>query len=243
MPNDLQLSELTSKTLPLLKTMTDFVDGTNVDEFLKPVGQHYQLLSQYAMGLNDSIIVDIGTWKGSSAVALSVNSSNTVYSFDILDQRGNRRTPFNVQYVIGDLLELLKYNPYKCNWGDLNEETLYQNWPMMRYWPILQKAKLIVVDVHNIETGNHDGVLEQKFYDLLVLVGFRGVAIFDDIHLTPETRKFWDGVTLEKMDITHLGHSDFGAGTGIVDFGKAPVVVPKWEKLTSANGRPYNHVD
>lgn len=232
-----------------LSNLLPYIDARDTDEFMKPSGQqHFRLLAWLSTKYSNATIFDIGTWHGSSAVALSLNPNNTVYSFNVQQERQCDKTPFNVAFQIQDLLELERYA--KTDFGDMSSIDKERYFPDMRTYRYLQYSPLVLVDVHNIETGNHDGVLEQKFYDLLVLVGFRGVAIFDDIHLTPETRKFWDGVTLEKMDVTHLGHSDFGAGTGIIFFDSQEVKTPKWKKLEpmnlgeiDANGRPKNWCD
>ena len=232
-----------------LSHLQPFVDARDEVEFMKPAGQqHYRLLAWFSTKYNGANIFDIGTWHGSSAIALSYSSNNVVYSYDIAAQRSNTKTPFNVAFQIQDLLELERYA--KTDLGDMSSIDKERYFPDMRTYRYLQYSPLVLIDVHNVETGNHDGVLEQQFYDLLVLVGFRGVAIFDDIHLTPETRKFWDGVTLEKMDVTHLGHGAWNAGTGIIFFDSQETKFPKWKKLESmnlgeidANGRPKNWCD
>ena len=57
------------------------IDAT---EFYGPPGeQHYRLLGELASKFNNSIIIDIGTHRGSSALALSSNPTNTIHSFDI----------------------------------------------------------------------------------------------------------------------------------------------------------------
>lgn len=224
-----------------LSHLQPFIDARDEVEFMKPAGQqHYRLLAWFSTKYNGANIFDIGTWHGSSAIALSYSSNNVVYSYDIAAQRSNTKTPFNVAFQIQDLFELDRYA--KTDFGDMSSIDKERYFPDMRTYRYLQYSPLVLVDVHN-GAGEHDGVLEQKFYDLLTLINFRGIAVFDDISLNDNMRKFWDGIVIDKIDVTHIGHGDFGAGTGIVDFGKAPVVVPKWEKLTSANGRPYNHVD
>lgn len=48
--------------------------------------EHYKLLSYFSMQFNGATIIDIGTHRGSSALALSYNPTNTVYTFDIMDK-------------------------------------------------------------------------------------------------------------------------------------------------------------
>lgn len=56
--------------------------------FLDTCGkEHYRLLAYISLQLNNSNLLDIGTYKGCSALALSINKSNTVHTFDISDHR------------------------------------------------------------------------------------------------------------------------------------------------------------
>ena len=67
--------------------------------FLEAPGkEHYRLLSYISTLYNGVTILDIGTYKGCSALALSFNPSNKVVSFD----RGFRVSGFvllNLYYV------------------------------------------------------------------------------------------------------------------------------------------------
>jgi SAM-dependent methyltransferase len=49
----------------------------------KPGAEHYRLLAYFTSILEGENIIDIGTYKGCSALALSLNRSNTVHTFDI----------------------------------------------------------------------------------------------------------------------------------------------------------------
>lgn len=224
-----------------LSHLQPFVDARDEAEFMKPAGQqHYRLLAWLSTQYNGANIFDIGTWHGSSAVALSYSSNNVVYSYDIAAQRSNTKTPFNVAFQIQDLLELERYA--KTDFGDMSSIDKERYFPDMRTYRYLQYSPLVLVDVHN-SAGEHDGVLEQKFYDLLTLINFRGIAVFDDITLNDKMRAFASRIELPWQNVTHIGHGDFDAGTGIIDFSKKFTSLPKFEKLTSANCRPYNHVD
>ena len=58
----------------------------------------------------------------------------------------------------------------------------------------------------------HDGEFEQEFADYLTEINYKGLVMFDDIHLNSEMSNFWDGLENEKYDLTDIGHH---TGTGI----------------------------
>lgn len=61
----------------------------------------YKFLACFSLSFQESDILDIGTKRGCSAFALSVNNSNTVHSFDIVDQKMFTKHPKNVVFYIG----------------------------------------------------------------------------------------------------------------------------------------------
>lgn len=60
---------------------------------------------------------------------------------------------------------------------------------------------------------DHNGVHEKLFYDWLIKINYKGLLLFDDIHLNNEMRSFWNNITHKKQDISHIGHI---TGTGVV---------------------------
>lgn len=74
--------------------------------------------------------------------------------------------------------------------------------------PDLLKANIILIDV-----DPHDGKQEKYFLKRLIQMNYRGIVIFDDIHLNEPMQKFWAGITHSKKDLTHIGHY---SGTGLV---------------------------
>lgn len=208
-----------------LSNLLPYIDARDTGEFTKPSGQqHYRLLAWLSTKYSNATIFDIGTWHGSSAVALSLNPNNTVYSFNVQQERQCDKTPFNVAFLIENLLERNEY-----------------------YIGKLKKSPLVVVDVHDVKTGEHNGALEWDFYMLLKEIGYTGIAVFDDIRLNDKMKTFWSSVSEHKEDATHLGHGAWGAGTGIIDFGKKLSVkfgdVASLPTEVDANGRPKNWCD
>lgn len=208
-----------------LEDLLPFVDNRDRMEFVKNAGQqHFRLFAWLSQQYNNANIFDIGTFRGSSAVALSYNPKNTIYSFNVQNERQCDKTPFNVAFLIENLLERNEY-----------------------YIGKLKKSPLVVVDVHDVKTGEHNGALEWDFYMLLKEIGYTGIAVFDDVRLNDKMKTFWSSVSEHKEDVTYLGHGDWNAGTGIIDFGKKLSVkfgdVASLPTEVDANGRPKNWVD
>jgi hypothetical protein len=153
--------------------------------FMSKSGQeHYRLLSYISQNNNGIDILDIGTLKGCSALALSVNQSNLIRSFNVGNELDLNLLPDNVQFFIDDITK---------------EE--YQN--------VILGSKYILLDTY------HDGVFETQFVNYLISINYKGFLLLDDIHLNFEMERFWNSITIEKYDITSIGHS---TGTGVVYF-------------------------
>lgn len=156
-----------------------------------PGTEHYRLLSYLSTQFNNSTIIDIGTHRGSSALALSYNPTNTVYTFDIVDKIENEfiRSRENIRFSLDNLFE----DPSK--W----EATILS-------------APFIVLDV-----DPHNGSMEIDMYNYLKRIGYNGFIVCDDIWHFKEMRdNFWYKIPYEqRYDVTDLGH---WSGTGIFTF-------------------------
>lgn len=156
----------------------------HIDFFYK-AGEHHLFLMTVANKFNNTIIYDIGTYVGQSALALSSNPTNYVISYDIEYHTSPPRVkqPENVEFRIGNCF---------------ND------------WDNMMKSPLIFMDV-----APHDGVFDNKFYQLMVKSKYKGILILDDIYFNKEMKDFWNSIKEEKYDYTHLGHY---SGTGLVLF-------------------------
>jgi hypothetical protein len=163
--------------------------------------EHYKLLSYFSTLFNGATIIDIGTHRGSSALALSYNTTNTVYSFDIMDKVLNEkiRTRENIVFSMDNLFEAAGQEKWK--------ETLLA-------------APFIFLDV-----DPHNGSMEIDFYNYLKSIDYRGFVICDDIWYFKEMREnFWYKLpAVERYDLTHIGH---WSGTGIFTFNRS-ITFPK----------------
>lgn len=196
-----------------LSSMLPYVDPSEHSMFQAPVGQeHYRLLAHISKGIDNATIFDVGTNKGSSAIALAINPTNKVYTFDIVDNRKKLPTPSNVECVIGNIFKLDESTLVTQREHDLFALDM-DNDTVNRYW-----ARLLCSDLVMFDVDPHDGIQEHVFHHLLLLHKYRGVVIYDDIRLNQPMRDFWANIVQRKYDITPLGHGRYGAGTGIVDY-------------------------
>lgn len=182
--------------------LTDFSDYYTVDnEFYNKAGvEHYRLLAYLSTQFKNSNIIDIGSYLGASALALSCDNYNKVLTFDIVNNilknsiitsKKKFYEKTNVEFHIANLLE-----PHT--------RTFYEH--------ILLKSPLIFVDI-----DPHNGFMELEIYNYFKSVNYQGILLFDDIHYFLEMKNnFWNKVEDKyKTDLTHLGHF---SGTGMVIF-------------------------
>lgn len=67
--------------------------------------EHYRLLSYISLMNDNSIFLDIGTFKGCSALAFSINPSNEVYTFDLGNNLDLKSYPKNIHGFIDDITD------------------------------------------------------------------------------------------------------------------------------------------
>lgn len=141
-----------------------------------PGSEHYRLLAYISTLYDHKTLLDVGTYKGCSALAMSYNTTNKVLSFDI--HEGLRRlhyAPDNVEFIVDNIL---------------NES----------YKQIILDSPFILLDT------DHDGHFENAFYRHLQTIGYKGILMLDDISLNDAMKVFWNGITEQKVDLTLIGH-------------------------------------
>ena len=110
------------------------------DFYKIPGEQHYRLLAYLSTLYNNTSIIEIGTHLGESAMALSYNPTNIIYTFDIVDKVSNeKKTVENISYQIGDLIY---------------DRTYFDKWK-----EIILGSPFIFMDV-----DPHNGIMEIDFY-------------------------------------------------------------------------------
>lgn len=172
-------------------------NANDAKEFFDNIGvEHYRLLACISSQVEDADLFDIGTSSGHSALALSFNHKNRVLTFNIKDE-------------MSVVQKKLKWKEQKIT---LFLENLWEADTMAKWEERLLAAPVLFIDV-----DPHNGRMEYDFYKWLKEKKYKGVALFDDIHVTSlmETY-FWERVPDEyKMDVTTVGHF---SGTGIIRF-------------------------
>ena len=150
-----------------------------------PGKEHYNLLAYISTMYSGETLLDIGTYKGCSAIALSHNPLNRVISFDISEGLLKlSQHPVNVEFRVDNILDLK------------NKE-------------LILTSPFIMLDTA------HDGPFEHEFYNYLLEIGYTGILLLDDIHLNNSMEEFWESISIEKYDISNIGHV---TGTGLVYF-------------------------
>lgn len=166
-----------------------------------PAGkEHYRLLAYFASTLSDALIVDIGTHRGLSAVALAANPSNRVLTFDIQD------------FIAGEHFGKIP-NIERCF------DNLWEPPMRLRWRETLLSAKLIFVDIEP-----HGGEMEMELLRWLDGEGYAGWLLCDDVWFFKAMRdRFWSLIPAErKVDLTAVGH---WSGTGLVTFAESAALV------------------
>ena len=132
--------------------LTELSSYINSDEykhyFLCPPGQeHYKLLASLSANLTNAVILDIGSLKGCSALALSYNKTNKIKSFNLVNQLDLNRVPDNIEFIVDNILD-------------------------QKYKSLVLSAKLILVDTFHdgtFERQFHDFLLEINWKGMLIL--------------------------------------------------------------------------
>jgi len=159
---------------------------------LKSSVAEYRLYSYLTTFFNNIVILDIGTYTGRSAMALSHNPTNKVISYDIgkyFEDTHKIHSKQNITFKVKNVMD------------DLNND-------------LISKTKIIMIDI------DHFGKTERIILDKLKELNYSGIVLLDDIyHPKPRfnwrMKKLWNNITEEKYDMTKYGHF---SGTGLVVF-------------------------
>ena len=181
----------------------------------EPGKQHYRLLSQLASHYTGRNIIDIGTHKGSSAFALSIQGQNKIISFDIVNN------------VSVEMQQLLQSRNVVLSLDNLMLKETRES-PLWK--PILLNSAFIFLDI-----DPHEGSMEYDFYLFLRDNNYQGFVICDDIWYFKGMRdNFWYKIPLhDKLDVTDSGH---WSGTGILFPTNYPLIAPVFPRNHKAYG-------
>ena len=184
--------------------------------------EHYSMLAYLSTYYNNKTILDIGTYKGGSALALSFNQNNKIISVDVKHQVTKKIDLPNITFLEGNILDSNNRLIEKSGGSnsiptsglfDLEEKEL-----STYIGPeLIKSASLILYDTV------HNGIVEKEFHNYLINTNWEGICIWDDIKFrhnkTPRKgmQDFWDSIdSSRKLDITKYAH---WTGTGLVWYG------------------------
>ncbi len=211
------------KTINLSNVMLDSIDLSIFNKYLsskyrlsvedngygfydKSGTEQYSLLAYLSTRFDNEVILDIGTFQGGSALALSYNQNNKVFSIDVKYQIKTEIDLPNIKFLEGDILGDDEIVSFK---GGFRDEILDSGYGK----ELIHKSKLILYDTV------HNGVVEKEFHNYLVESNWSGVCVWDDIKYrwNGELRQgmidFWESIENEKEVITDYAH---WTGTGMV---------------------------
>jgi len=145
--------------------------------FLEKAGQeHYRLLAYISTLYNGKTLIDIGTYRGCSSLALSYNTNNTVESFDLYELKELTYLPSNINYNIDNIasdkyIDMINQSPFimlDTDHDGIFEQELYEflrsiNWkgilllddillcdPMKEFWNNITEEKYDISDLGHI---------------------------------------------------------------------------------------------
>lgn len=166
-------------------------------------GEHYRLLAGLVKVMAPRIVIEIGTYRGMSALTLAKNlpAGAVLHTFDLApwDSIGGQclvREDFADGRIVFDVADL----------GDRAGFEARRR--------LFESADLIFVDAAK------DGRFEPRFLAHLEGVSFARppIVVFDDVRLW-KMLKVWRDVRRPKLDLVSFGH---WTGTGLIDWQPAP---------------------
>ena len=160
-------------------------------------GEHYKLLAALLQEIKPSVVIEVGTFQGLSALALKEHlpPGGRLHTFDIIpwqDIEGSALVA--ADFADGRLRQEL---------GDLADPDVFR-----KHTPLLQSAEFIFID------GPKNVVFEQKLIAAMDAIALpkRPIVMFDDVRLW-NMLAIWRGIRHPKLDVTSFGH---WSGTGLV---------------------------
>lgn len=161
----------------ILNVTNEELNNLNLDKFksfgprdwfyMESGKEHYRLLVFISTLFDNINIIDIGTYLGESALALSNNQNNFIYSFDVINRKINFNKN-NLKFIVGNVIDydksIILNSPFiilDTYHDGTFEEEFYQYLLKMNY-----KGLLFLDDINlnqemkkfwdNIQTEKHD---------------------------------------------------------------------------------------
>ena len=144
---------------------------------------YYRTLALISTFISDSIIFDIGTGHGYSALSLSYNNTNNVYSFDVNRSRKLEiKNKKNINFIIGDALEHSKILEAKIIYLDTAHDGIFERKCIKFLEDNNWRGLLIMDDCFYSEYPELTKIyneFEYKKFDITKYGHFSGTALID----------------------------------------------------------------
>lgn len=162
-------------------------------------GEHYRLLAALMQELKPRTVIEIGTFRGLSSLAMLayLPPGAQLTTFDLISWEQISGTFLRgTDFVSGNFTQAL------CDLKDPENCRMHAS--------LIRNADLVFID------GPKDGIFEEKLLDNFAAFGLRPhtVLVFDDIHIW-NMLGIWMRIRHPKLDITTIGHY---TGTGMVEW-------------------------
>src|SRR5947209_15187026 len=182
-----------------LPQLSQRVDSASNDFTVVWPGEHYRLLAALVKILQPRCVVEIGTLRGLSALALKqfLPSQGKIITFDLVPWDSIPDTSLRAEdFRDGQLRQEI---------ADLSEPAMLES-----HRTLLQETELLFMD------GPKDGVFERQFLQLLETISFQKplLLVLDDIRFW-NMLAIWHEIARPKLDLTSFGH---WSGTGLVEW-------------------------
>tara|TARA_B100001113_G_scaffold264419_1_gene219361 strand:- start:504 stop:1130 length:627 start_codon:yes stop_codon:yes gene_type:complete len=179
----------------------------NSNDWQEPGVSEYQLYAYLSSKVNDSIILDIGTHKGGSALSLSYNERNKIRSYDIKEQGASTIKKDNITWHIGQFTE-----DSQIDWDNVSIIMLDVGWhtgkeerEMMQFLRDKDWKGILLHDDIDTPLSQETRSANPKLLHMPEILWF-------------DNNNMWNEIPEEKFDLSDIGHC---SGTGLVNFGNA----------------------
>jgi len=177
------MRKVTKQTIQLDKDAIRNLDVSHLAEqsltandWLSAGQSEYRLYAWLSTQFDNSIILDVGTRTGGSALALSYNENNQVFSYDLQEQGASKIKRDNIEFKIKDFRQ-----DDSINWDHVS-------------------IIMLDVDPHDgVQEEEMMEFLEEKEWKGLMLFDDIGPQ-------WPEVEDLWNRITYPKVDVTEVGH-------------------------------------
>lgn len=152
---------------------------------------YYRFLYELARRLNPRLILETGTKAGHSAAHFAAGCSTaTVVTIDVKASAAEAIKALglsNLRFILGDSRRVAG-TVLSCG---------------------------VDLDVLFLDSAHTYDVVSAEYEIYQPRVKKGGLILLDDIHLNRDLERFWDSLSIDKLEINHL-HTEHGAGFGIL---------------------------